>query len=52
MIVADVKKWKKIVLSDRVVLVSDLKLLSNEQKYNLSQLVIKEIKDNGKTLVC
>lgn len=52
MIVGDIKKWKKIILDDRTILASDFELFSSEQKQNLSQLVIKEIKDKGKTLVC
>lgn len=52
MIVADIKKWKKIVLDDRTILQKDLSSMSYSQRECLNNLQITEIRDGGKTLVC
>lgn len=52
MVVGDIKKWKKIILDDRIILHSDIILFSKEQLNCLSQLDVKEIRDHGKTLIC
>ena len=52
MIVADIKKWKKIILDDRTILQKDLSSMSYSQRECLNNLKITEIRDGGKTLVC
>lgn len=52
MIVADIKKWRKIILDDRTILQKDLSYMSYSQRECLNKLEITEIRDGGKTLVC
>ena len=49
MTVADIKKWKKIILDDRTILQKDLSYMSYSQRECLNNLKITEIRDGGNT---